>query len=137
MPRIFFSFLLILMAHQASAQHVYKCVDGKSVSYQSDPCTNGDAAKSWAAVPEAENPYLKARLDRMQREVDARRAAGSGSYNASPRSRDASGASITTSSNYACESAKRQRAAAYEAAGTKRTFELSRRMDNLVHDACK
>lgn len=46
--------VLVLAAFQAHAQVVHKCVGkGGAVSYQSEPCTNGQAAKTWAATPEA------------------------------------------------------------------------------------
>lgn len=124
--------ILAVAAWPAHAQQVYKCVSGKSVSYQSSPCSSGAAAKAWDAtpVPEPSNAELWRRY-RMQQELDRRYAAqhsGGGGY----------GANVSSSqSGDACESAKRQRAAVYEAAGLKRSFEVSSQMDNLVHNACK
>ncbi len=66
---------LLMVTNAASAQQVFKCVvPGKPVSYQSAPCP-GQAEKAWDAVPDADNPYLHARLAAMDREVRQRRAA--------------------------------------------------------------
>ena len=129
--RVLLVFLAVAAA-PAGAQQVYKCVSGKAVAYQSAPCASGSAVKSWdaAPVPEPSNAELWRRY-RLQQELDQRYAAqhsGGGGY----------GASVSGSqSGSACEAAKRQRDAVYKAAGLKRSFELSSRMDGLVHDACK
>ena len=132
---------LLALSGSAGAQQVYKCVErGKPDSYQSHPCANGPAVKAWEAVPDQDNPYLRARLAQMEREVAARRAAQR-PYVASVGGGGggrATGATIrTTGSSYACESAKRQRDVVYNAAGTRRSFALSSAYDNAVHNACK
>ncbi len=131
-------FSVLAFAGSASAQQVYKCVEpGKPISYQSQACP-GQAVKAWDAVPDQDNPYLRARLAQMEREVAQRRAAqrpavaSVGGYGASR----ATGASIRITSD-ACESARRQRAVVYNAAGLRRSFSTSSTMDNIVHNACK
>lgn len=125
----------LLCAGPASAQQVHKCVDAGKTVYQSAPCASGAPAKTWAATPDAPNPYRQARLDQMQRELDRRRQV---SAYVPQRTQGAQGAAISKHRDPAqCESAKAQRAAAYAAAGHHRTFELSRRMDDLVYAACK
>lgn len=131
------TFVLVALcwAGPAAAQQVYKCVDGGNTVYQSDPCASGQAVKSWDAVPETPDPHGQARLDAMQRELDARRRSRT-------RGRSAQGAVLGAAISqyrdpHACETAKAQRAAAFEAAGLRRTFELTRRMDDRVFDACK
>ncbi|WP_312346732.1 DUF4124 domain-containing protein [Stenotrophomonas acidaminiphila] len=136
------------IAQNCIAQQVFKCVEkGKPDSYQSHPCANAPAVKAWDAVPDRENPYLRARLAQMQREVDARRVADAarGPYMAGIRG-GGFGAAIPAapsrsvsrnSSSYACESARRQRDAVYSGAGHRRSFAVSRAMDNAVYDACK
>ncbi|NYF19402.1 hypothetical protein HDC36_000839 [Xanthomonas sp. JAI131] len=127
-----FLVVLVAVAAPAHAQQVYKCVSGKAVTYQSAPCVSGSAVKSWdaAPVPEPSNAELWRRY-RMQQELDQR-------YAAQHSSSRAYGASVSGSqSGSACEAAKRQRDAVYKAAGLKRSFELSSRMDGQVHDACK
>lgn len=130
MYRCIFFLMLTAVSGTVSAQQVYKCVDGKEVSYQSDPCP-GQAAKAWDAAPVAGPSNAEQwRLYRMKQELGRRYA--------SDRAARESGYSIPgPSSSNACESAKRSRAAVYEAAGTKRTFALSSAYDNAVHDACK
>nr|WP_235499790.1 DUF4124 domain-containing protein [Stenotrophomonas acidaminiphila] len=151
MPFIWHSVIVLTsftLVQNCLAQQVFKCVEkGKPDSYQSHPCANGPAVKAWDAVPDQDNPYLRARLAQMQREVDARRAADAarGPYMAGIRGGGV-GASIPAapsrsisrnSSSYACESARRQRDAVYNAAGHRRSFALSRAADNAVYDACR
>lgn len=120
------------LAVPAQAQQVYKCVTGKSVSYQSAPCVSGSAVKSWDATPQPEPSNAEiSRRYRLQQEMDRRYAA---QHSAS--SGYGSNVSSSQSSN-ACEAAKRQRDAVYAAAGIHRSFEVSSKMDNLVHDACR
>lgn len=121
---------LLVFSGGLSAQQVFKCVSGKQVSYQSQPCP-GVAAKAWDAAPVAEPSNAELwRLYRNRQQLDrqysADRAAGASSYSIPAQS-----------SNYACESARRSRAAAYEAAGTRRNFALSSAHDNAVQQACK
>lgn len=125
-----FVLLSFTIADFASAQQVFKCVNGKEVSYQSAPCP-GVAAKSWDAAPVAEPSNAEQwRLYRLKQQLDRR-------YSADRAARASSYSIPSGSSNYACESAKRSRAAAYEAAGTRRNFALSSAHDNAVQDACK
>lgn len=139
MYRGIFAFSLLVLSDAAFAQQVFKCVvPGKPVSYQSDPCP-GQAEKAWDAVPDADNPYLRARLAQMDREVRQRRAAQR-PYTASTGGGRAIGASIPSrsiSSSGACESARAQRDAVYRAAGHRRSFAVSRTMDDAVYNACK
>jgi hypothetical protein len=140
MYRGILAFMLLAVAGSVSAQQqVYKCVvPGKPVSYQSQPCP-GQAVRAWDAVPDADNPYLRARLADMDREVRQRRAAQR-PYTASTGGGRAIGASIpsrTVSSSGACESARAQRDAVYRAAGHRRSFAVSRTMDDAVYNACK
>lgn len=130
-----FVLLALCCAGPAGAQQVYKCVDGGNTVYQSDPCASGEAVKRWDAVPEAPDPHAQARLDSMQRELEARRRSNA---RVRPPSGAVSGAAISQYRDpHACVTAKAQRTAAFEAAGSGRTFELTRRMDDRVFDACK
>lgn len=130
-----FVLLALCWACPAAAQQVYKCVDGGNTVYQSDPCATGQAVKRWDAVPEAPNAHGQARLDAIQRELDARRRSEA---RVRPPQGAVSGAAISQYRDpHACATAKAQRAAAFEAAGSRRTFELTRQMDDRVFDACK
>ncbi|WP_234352525.1 DUF4124 domain-containing protein [Xanthomonas citri] len=123
-------FLAVAISVPAQAQQVHKCRERGQVVYQSAPCASGKAEKSWDATPVAEpsNTELWRRY-RIQKQLDRRYAAD----------RSASSAAYMSSSqsSNACESAKRGRAAVYEAAGVHRDFALSSQWDNAVADACK
>ncbi|KRG72473.1 hypothetical protein ABB27_00900 [Stenotrophomonas terrae] len=120
---------LFLVAGYGQAQQVFKCVNGKDVSYQSDPCP-GAAVKSWDAAPVSEPSNAEQwRIYRMRRQLDQRYA--------NDRGASASGGTVSPNRSNACESARRGRAAAYEVAGVKRDFAMSSYWDNLVHNACK
>ncbi|MGR4896956.1 DUF4124 domain-containing protein [Stenotrophomonas sp. LARHCG68] len=132
MYRGFFVFTLLAVAGSVSAQQqVYKCVNGKQVSYQSDPCP-GQAVKAWDATPEPVRPYVDPRFEqRAQPEMavsmpSRRSTSAPGGHSISiARDRDR------------CEQARAGRAAAYQRAGVSRGFELSSYWDNRVQDACK
>lgn len=127
--------LALLCAGSASAQQVHKCVESGKAVYQSAPCANGAPVKTWDAPPDAPNPYRQARLDAIQRDLDQRRQA---TAYAPARRSGTNGVAISKHRDPGrCESAKAQRKAVFDAAGLHRSFETSRRMDDLVYDACK
>ena len=103
--------------------------------YQSEPCP--EAEKRWDTQPSTTtwDDYYKRQAaerkiaaDRRHMRVRAREiSAGEGPV----------GTSVSTPNADACARAKAARAQAYEAMGTKRSFEASRRWDETVWDACK
>jgi len=96
----------------------------------------GPAAKSWNAAPEAPNPYQQARLDAIRQELEQRRQIERPTY----RYAQSGVRGISISKHHdpdRCESAKAHRASVFNAAGIHRSFELTRRMDDMVFDACK
>jgi hypothetical protein len=126
--------LLALVAGPVPAQQVYKCVDGKKVSYQSDPCT-GKTEKAWDATPERFDPDKAAQVEAARRQIQARNTPR---QNYGGNSSGPVGARVSISADDAkCEAAKRRRDQALKAAGHRRTFELSRRLDDQVYSACK
>ncbi|APO93991.1 DUF4124 domain-containing protein [Xanthomonas vesicatoria] len=125
-----FLFVLVAFAMPVQAQQVHKCREHGQVVYQSAPCTAGIPEKVWEAAPVPEQSNAEQwRLYRIRKQLDRRYAAD----------RSAASAAYVPSSQSgnACESAKRGRAAVYEAAGVHRDFALSSQWDNAVHDACK
>ena len=127
--------VLLCGSGNAAAQKVHKCVEAKGTVYQSEPCTSGQAARTWDAKPDVPDAQQKARLQAIQRELDARKRPQAA---ARPVQRGVQGAAISMYRDpERCEAARAQRAAAFETAGSRRTFELTRRMDDLVFDACK
>ncbi len=128
--------VLAFVACTASGQSVYKCRDAKGTPvYQSEPCAN--AEKRWDTQPSATtwDDYYKRQAaerkiaaDRRHMRVRAQEIAAG----ASPV-----GAAVGPQASSACQQAKSQRQAAYDAAGLNRSFELSRQMDDMVYNACK
>ncbi|ASK96787.1 DUF4124 domain-containing protein [Xanthomonas campestris pv. merremiae] len=126
-----FAILLALaIAAPCYAQQVHKCRERGQVVYQSAPCTSGQAEKAWDAAPVPEQSNAEQwRLYRIRKQLDSRyaadRAASSAAY-----------VSSSQSSN-ACESARAQRKQVYDAAGLRRSYEVSSYWDNAVQAACK
>lgn len=127
--------LATLVAGSASAQQVHKCVEGGKTAYQSAPCANGAPRKSWDATPQPETYENRRRLEQIRQD---NRSRGRGQSYQSPARASASG---TVVSQYRepdrCQAAKDRRDAAYRAVGVRRSFELSRQMDDDVYAACK
>lgn len=132
-------FLAIAMVSDASAQHVYKCVEGKEISYQSEPCATAKAiTKIWQATPDRQVPvdeqwqryYANKKIESDRQAMRQRAATISG--------RSVSGGtSISMQQGAGCATAKQYRQAALDAAGINRTHDLLRRLDDAVYEACK
>lgn len=126
--------LAALVTSPAFAQQVHKCVEGGKTSYQSVPCANGAPQKTWDATPQHETYENQLRLERIRQDMRQRQQS---SYRAAA----GGGASGAVVSQYRerdrCQAAKDHRGAMYRAAGLKRSFELSRQMDDQVYEACK
>jgi hypothetical protein len=125
----------VVFAVPAYAQHVHKCTEKGKTVYQSAPCSSGVAAKTWEATPDLPDPYRQARLDAIQRQLDRRKQAAE----AGMAQRSSSGGSTISArpNQNRCEAAKAQRDATYDRVGVRRTFDLSRRLDDMVYEACK
>lgn len=137
--------LLCLLAFPlgASAQHVYKCVDGRDTSYQSTPCEEGkQLAKQWKAAPD---PAPSREQIARQRDVQAQgeresnylrslaRRASTGARR--PR---ASGVTISAARDGdRCAKAKKRRDDTERRQGLDRTFESMQRLSKLVSEACR
>lgn len=128
--------LFLISISGAHSQQVNKCVTKAGTEYRSGPCEDGVAAKTWSAQVAPRSPEVVAnerRLDQIRQESAAR------SQRARPA--PASRGTAIQFSQYKdpdrCAWAKAQRAAAFEAAGHRRTFALSRQMDDLVYQSCK
>jgi hypothetical protein len=133
--------LVFLFPVTASAQQVYKCVKGKDVSYQSAPCdASHTVAKQWDATPDPEpTPDQVAQREARSKQDAAesarlRRAAGTDRPRVSTRS---SSRSSISAADARCKAAKERRARKLESVGLKRTFDLLRKLDDDVHNACK
>lgn len=142
--RIAAGLLLCALTVPSTAQQVYKCVTKAGAEYQSAPCASGEAAKTWAvdvAPRSASVIENEQHLDKLRQQNAAAIAPRPTRSNPTYRSNGGSGGRIHHISQYkdpnACEAAKAERARVYEAVGMRRSFELSRRMDDQVWSACK
>ncbi len=134
---------LVLFSSPAHAQHVYKCVNGRDVSYQSAPCSTGERlARKWEATPE---PAATAEMLAAQRVIQAQgkresaylRSLARGS-STKARSRRPTGAIISAARDGdRCAKAKKQRDDTERRLGLKRTFEGMQRLSAMVSEACR
>lgn len=132
---------MVLVVSAANAQQVYKCVGGKNVSYQSAPCgATQIVARRWDAKPDPEPSAEELRQLQLKREreraesAQPSRAAGTDRARSVHRSRQSGN---VRSSMSRCDAAKARREAKLKSVGLKRTFDLLRKLDELVHEACK
>lgn len=132
---------MFLLAPAGNAQQVYKCVKGKDVSYQSAPCdVTQKVARQWDATPELEPSAAELRQRQLksgrERAESARMGHATGTdHPRSMRSQRKSGRNGPTVSR--CDAAKARREAKWKAVGLKRTFDLLRKLDDAVNEACK
>lgn len=125
--------LMCLVAAPVQAQQVFKCVQGGAVSYQSAPCSGGEASRTWDAVPEAErSPQERDRLAAIEQELARRNRPQA---RPDPAMRIARPARSAGSSQ--CDAAKSQRDAAYRSVGLRRSFKFSSEWDKRVRQACR
>ena len=133
--------LLLFVAPASNAQQVNKCVKGREVSYQTAACDATQyLVKQWDAVPdpvpataEPGSPEAEHRR-RKAKSAQALPAANEG------RARSAGRSAKRTPVNAAdkrCGAAKARREAKLVSVGLKRTFDLLRKLDDAVHEACK
>lgn len=127
---------VLLVAGQLHAQVVHKCTGkGGSVSYQSEPCTHGQAVKTWVATPEA--PPTNAEL--WRRYYAKKKGEADSRYLRDLAGRTGSGgpvgSSISSSANSdRCASMRSARAANVD---NNTGFDGRRAWNDAVADACK
>lgn len=132
---------IFFTASAASAQQVYKCVSDSEVSYQSAACdATQKVAKQWDATPEPEPTVDELRQRRLKIQRDRAESAQLSRAAGTERARSGSSRQNTgsrRSSMSHCDAAKARREAKLESAGLKRTFDLLRKLDDAVNEACK
>ena len=133
--------LLFFIAPASNAQQVHKCVKGREVSYQSAPCdANQNLVKRWDAVPESMPSTVEPGQNQAKRRQgeaqSARPSRASGERRTHSRS-PARNKSPINAADKRCSAAKARREAKLIAVGLKRTFDLLRKLDDAVHEACK
>lgn len=132
--------LLAVAASPASAQVVSKCVgtDGH-VTFTSEPCKPHERLESSVhAPPERLTPQRREELERRRRQGEADSAylnqlAGFERHRGARNTRR----SRETDRQAQCQAAKANRDAVLTRIGLKRTYDLLRRLDDQVYDACK
>lgn len=124
-------------------RQLYRCVDGNgATSIQNAPCPPSSSV-TWAASIPVESPeqaslrqqaWNRQQAEARLRQEEARFAQATGAENAS---RTYYPASANVAPSGRCQSAKNARDEAYRIAGNNRTFEMIRRWNDIVYDACK
>jgi hypothetical protein len=133
--------LIFFIAPAGNAQQIHKCVQGREASYQSAPCAAGQRlVKQWDARPEPEPSTLELghnQVKRRQGEAEPAHAGRTTSKGrASSRSRTRRNSPVSATDKR-CNAAKARREAKLASVGLKRTFDLLRKLDDAVHEACK
>lgn len=131
MRRMMLVILLPMLWSVAHAQQVYKCTDGKQVSYQSQPCDNAQRTlRQWDAIPQPVPAGAQAGSVEKVRTAPTRRSSSGWTNARSTRSRPDPAESR-------CQAARSKREAKLRAVGLKRTFDLLRKLDEAVYAACR
>jgi len=125
----------IAVAIPAQAQQVHKCMEAGKAVYQSQPCATGQPLKSWSAAVAPRSPETLA----AERHISSIR--DENSRRQQPRTRTYALPGVVIPNGQAspsrCQAAKDHRNSVYEAVGVKRSFALSRTLDDAVYQACK
>ena len=127
--------ILLLFAPPGKGQQVYKCAEGREVSYQSAPCDGSQRlVKQWEAAPEPDPPAAELRHRQAK--------PGRDDTDSKPRNRTrsesrAGAISPISAAGNRCKAAKARREAKLVSVGLKRTFDLLRKLDDAVHEACR
>lgn len=130
-------FCIFFIAPLADAQQVYKCAEGRNVSYQSAPCDRTQTlVKQWEAAPESEPGPEPPTVEPDHRQSKRRRPVANPGPSRSGVSHARTNSSIGAA-DHRCRAAKARREAKLVSVGLKRTFDLLRRLDDAVHEACR
>ena len=130
-------FCIFLVAPPGNAQHVYKCAKVRDVSYQSTPCDGTQAlVKQWEAAPEPEPSAVESQPSAVESRPRQPKRWRPGANSGASRSGVRTISSISAADRR-CRAAKARREARLISVGLKRTFDLLRKLDDAVHEACK
>lgn len=112
----------------ATGPTVYRCVDGVGhVSFQSHPCSGGQTTTREIAVfQDFRKPVRRVVSPPDSRGYTTSYSSGPSAYERQRAARRAG-----------CASARRQREQTLEMVGLRRNFDLLRRLDDMVREACK
>lgn len=139
--RVVFLSFVFFAASTANAQQVYKCVNGSEVSYQSAACHGTwKVARQWDATPEPEPTADQIRQHQLESQRNRTEFKQPSRTAGTDRTRSAShqrSAGRRKSSLSGCDAARARRDAKLKSVGLKRTFDLLRKLDDAVNEACK
>ena len=139
--RVVVVMFVFLAASSASAQQVYKCVRGGEVSYQSAVCdATQKVARQWDATPEPAPTANELRQRQLKDQIDQSSSAWLSRAAGTDRARSAGNRAAPASRKpriSRCDAAKTGREARLKSVGLKRTFDLLRKLDDAVNEACK
>ncbi|MNV10472.1 hypothetical protein D3C71_1010010 [compost metagenome] len=144
MPVWMLAIMMSAAASEASPRQVHTCVVEGRRQYQSTPCT-GQTERIRDMPPPVDTRANALYIESLRQQLKAKRRAETAPARArgSPRRnvRPAPalrGAVISVHADpVRCDAARRQRETTYTKAGDRPSLALSRRMDDLVHDACR
>lgn len=124
-----------LYAQGAQAQQIHKCVRGKEVTYQSDPCEQGQRhVKTWETWPGTAEANARPAPAPSVDPGYLSRIAGTDGRSRPP----AQGATITRSGGSECELARQRRSAYLDSDhGRNASIDVRRWYNDQVFDACK
>lgn len=144
MPVWMLAIMMSAAASEVSPRQVHTCVVEGSRQYQSTPCA-GQTERIRDMPPPVDTRANALYIESLRQELKAKRRAETAPARPrrSPRRnvRQAPalrGAVISVHADpVRCDAARRQRETTYTKAGDRPSLALSRRMDDLVHDACR
>lgn len=144
MPAWWLALMMSATAVDLPPRQVHTCLVDGARQYQSTPC-EGRTERIREMPPPADTWANAIHIESVRQELQAKRRAEAAparhkrpprpSVRPTPAIR---GAVISVHADPArCAAARRQREATYRKAGGRPSLALSRRMDDLVHDACR
>lgn len=113
---------------------IYKCVDrSRNVTFQNEPCPETHSTRSTRVYTDpGYNPDLARKIADDERAIQRRKAesAAAGSYSFGTPAQE-------RPEVVRCRNARRERDRTLQRVGLKRAFDLLRRLDDNVYEACK
>ena len=137
--RMIFMLSILFAVSPASAQQVYKCVNGSQVSYQSAACDDKwKVARKWDAPPDPISMADQRRHRQPRSQSDGPETSGSRRATGDrTRSVSSGGARPSEIQHVALRCGQGTSRSEAEVGRVKRTFDLLRKLDDAVNEACK
>lgn len=144
MPAWLLTLIMSATAVEPPPRQVHTCVVDGARQYQSTPCA-GPTERIREMPPPTDTWANDLYIESLRQELKAKRHAEAAplrqrrpQQRSAPRPASIRGALISVHNDpVRCTAARRQRDTVYRKAGHRPNLALSRRMDDLVHDACR